>query len=222
MKVLIHACPKRMWYVERFLMPSLFAQGADVEVWNDELTKGNLKSCIESFQARKGNDATWHIQDDVLICRDFVERCEKIRTSVAYGFCNERFTDDPDYTGEVNTFNSWHSFQCVRIPDAYARECAKWITSGAWQQNASAELKAVFRGNMGDDTFFREFMLAKHSDDIVTNVAPNLVEHVDFLIGGSILNKMRCFWPRAHYWEDEELVNELKEQMKLMKQKAVF
>lgn len=222
MKVLIHACPKRMWYVNGFLLPSLLAQGADVEVWNDELTKGNLKSCVESFQARKGDGVTWHIQDDVLVCRDFVKRCEEITGGVAYGFANERFTDDVTQIGLVDVCNSWHSFQCVRIPDAYARECAEWITSGEWEQNASAELKAVFRGNMGDDTFFREFMLAKHINDTVTNVAPNLVEHVDFLIGGSILNKMRCFWPRAHYWEDEELVNELRVQMKLMKQKAIF
>ncbi len=41
MTVLIHACPKRMWYVEGFLLPELERQGADeVEVWND--TEGCL------------------------------------------------------------------------------------------------------------------------------------------------------------------------------------
>ena len=36
MKVLIHACPKRMWYVEGWLVPELQRQGADsVEIWND-------------------------------------------------------------------------------------------------------------------------------------------------------------------------------------------
>lgn len=222
MKVLIHACPKRMWYVEGLLLPSLLEQGADVEVWNDTLTKGNLKSCIESFQSRKGDGATWHIQDDVLICHDFVKRCEEITAGVAYGFCNQRFTDDPGSVGAVNAFYSWHSFQCVRIPDAYARECAEWITSGQWEECQSLELPILFAGNMGDDTFFHEFMLSRHIGDTVTNVAPNLVEHVDFLIGGSILNKSRCYWPRAHYWEDEELVEELRTKVKLLKQKAVF
>ena len=27
MRVLIHACPARMWYVDGFLIPSLMAQG---------------------------------------------------------------------------------------------------------------------------------------------------------------------------------------------------
>ena len=35
MKVLIHACPQRMWYVEEFLAPNLRSQGAEVEIWND-------------------------------------------------------------------------------------------------------------------------------------------------------------------------------------------
>ena len=77
MKVLIHACPKRMWYVEGFLLPELKRQGADeVEVWNDTEGKGNLRACMEAFAARgTGDEGTWHIQDDVLLCRDFVERC---------------------------------------------------------------------------------------------------------------------------------------------------
>lgn len=222
MKVLIRACPRRMWYVERLLMPSLLEQGAEVEVWNDILIKGNLKSCVESFAARKGNGATWHIQDDVLICRDFVKRCEEITDGVAYGFANVKFTDDVSQVGRVNVFNSWHSFQCVRIPDEYARDYAEWISSGAWKKVNNHELSILFDGNCGDDTFFHEFMLARHPSDIVTNMAPNVVEHVDFLVGGSILNKARCFWPRAHYWEDESLVDELRAKVKVLKQNAVF
>ena len=36
MKILIHACPQRMWYVNEQLAPSLIAQGAEVEIWNDK------------------------------------------------------------------------------------------------------------------------------------------------------------------------------------------
>ena len=36
MKILIHACPKRMWYVTDFLVPMLKEQGADsVLEWNE-------------------------------------------------------------------------------------------------------------------------------------------------------------------------------------------
>ena len=165
---------------------------------------------------------TSYIQDDVLVCRDFVKRCEGITSKVAYGFANEKFTDVVSNVGDVHAVDSWHSFQCVKIPDAYAREFAEWITGGAWKEVNSHELGILFDGNCGDDTFFHEFMLARHPADIVTNVVPNLVEHVDFLVGGSIINKARCFWPRAHYWDDEELVNELKAKVKVLKQNAVF
>ncbi len=52
MKVLIHTCPQRMWYVEAFLAPELERQGADeVEIWNDAERKGNLRACMEAFAA---------------------------------------------------------------------------------------------------------------------------------------------------------------------------
>ena len=221
MKVMIHAAPKRMWYVEGFLIPSLLAQGIEPDVYCDTKGLGNLGAFLDSVRDLHG-DGTWHIQDDVLICRDFVKRCEEITDGVAYGFANVKFTDDVSQVGRVNVFNSWHSFQCVRIPDEYAREYAEWISSGAWKKVNNHELSILFDGNCGDDTFFHEFMLARHPSDIVTNMAPNIVEHVDFLVGGSILNKARCFWPRAHYWEDESLVDELKAKVKVLKQNAVF
>ena len=93
MKILIHACPQRMWYVQEFLAPALQAQGADeIEIWNDAEGRGNLASCMASFAARTGDGGTWHIQDDVLPCRDFVERCRQNDEGVVYGFCNEQFT----------------------------------------------------------------------------------------------------------------------------------
>ena len=61
MKVLIHACPKRMWYVEGFLLPELERQGADeVEVWNDVERKGNLKSCMASFASAISSSTLLH------------------------------------------------------------------------------------------------------------------------------------------------------------------
>lgn len=212
MKVLIHACPKRMWYVEGFLLPELERQGAsEVEVWNDTTGAGNLYSCMASFAARTGDGGTWHVQDDVLLCRDFVKRCWQYDDGVVYGFCNEAFTDDPLQTGRVSVADAWHSFQCVRIPDAYARECAAWLdgpgkTSGLYPVWMSS-------GKMDDDVF-RTFLLDRHGRETVVNMKPNLVEHVDWVIGGSILSPWRGFLARAHWWEDEDLVTELQEAVK--------
>ena len=123
MQVVIHAVPARLWYVENFLVPDLQRQGADrIEIWNDTAKRGNLLACMDCFAARESDGGTWHIQDDVLLCRDFVERCRQHDEGVVYGFCCEYFLDDPGQTGRVYVPDCWHSFQCVRIPDPWARE----------------------------------------------------------------------------------------------------
>ena len=92
MRILIHAVPERMWYVNEFLVPSLEAQGADnIEIWNDTEHQGNLAACMESFATRKGDGGTWHLQDDVLICRNFVERCRDLDDGIVFGFCCRNF-----------------------------------------------------------------------------------------------------------------------------------
>ena len=218
MQILIHACPKRMWYVEDFLVPRLREQGAkSIEIWNDADHRGNLMACMESFAARKGDGGTWHIQDDVLPCRDFVQRCEQLDDGVVYGFCQERFTDDPHQTGKVYTPDAWHSFQCVRIPDSYARECAEWFYTDQWQESRSPELPVLKQLNKGDDSFFHEFLEIRHGYETVTNVRPCLVDHIDWIIGGSILSQWRDFLPRASWWDDEELVEELETEIRRYK-----
>lgn len=212
MKVLIHACPRRMWYVEGFLLPELERQGADeVEVWNDTERKGNLRSCMESFAAREGDGGTWHIQDDVLLCRDFVERCRQNDEGVVYGFCNVEFTDDPLQTGRVSVEDAWHSFQCLRIPDAYARECAAWLDGPG---RTSGLYPIWIKSGKMDDDVFRTFLVDQHSRETVVNLKPNLVDHVDWIIGGSILSPWRGHIARAYWWDDEDLVEELRKAVK--------
>ncbi len=216
MKILIHAVPERMWYVEEFLISALEAQGAEeIEVWNDTEKKGNLTACMESFAAREGDGGTWHLQDDVLPCRDFVKRIRELDEGVVYGFTCAHFGDDPQQTGTVYAPDAWHSFQCIRIPDAYARECAEWVLTGAWSPaSAASELPALWAANKGDDSFFREFLLTRHGREQMRNVKPNLVEHVDWLIGGSILSPWRGFLARAYHWDDGELIQALKERLR--------
>ena len=215
MKILIHAYPLRMWYVEGFLVPELIKQGAaadEIEIWNDVEKKGNLRACMESFAARKGDGGTWHIQDDVLPCRDFIERCRANDDGVVYGFCNVQFTDDPAQTGRVPVADAWHSFQCVRIPNQYARECADWL----WNGNGREHVYYPFWINSGkmDDSVFRSYLLEEHSRETVLNMVPNLVDHVDYIVGGSVLHNWRGYLTRAHFWDDEERVRELKEAVK--------
>ena len=215
MKILIHACPQRMWYVRDFLIPMLQEQGAEqIEVWNDIHQKGNLRSCMDSFAARIGDGGTWHIQDDVLPCRDFVKRCEEHDEGLVYGFCCRNFNDRLDAGGEVYVCDAWHSFQCVRIPDAYARDCARWFYASEWTNNCIPEIPILFARKQGDDTFFHEYININHGYETALNLKPNLVEHLDWLLGGSSLQKWRDYIARAEFFEDLDLVDELSERIK--------
>ena len=212
MRVLIHACPKRMWYVNGWLVPELRRQGADsIEIWNDTEGAGNLAACMASFKARSGDGGTWHIQDDVILARDFVERCREHDEGVVYGFFCEYFTDDPKQAGRVSVEDAWHSFQCVRIPDAYARECEAWL-HGEGQNHENYPL--WIRSGKMDDSVFRTFLIEKHGRETVENLKPCLVDHVDFILGGSVLHPWRGHLARATFWEDEDMVRELKESVK--------
>lgn len=214
MKFMIHAIPQRMWYVEGFLLPALREQGAtEIAVWNDTEHKGNLRSCMDSFKAMEGDGGTWHLQDDVIVCRDFVKRCADNDEGLVYGFCCRNFNDRLEAYGEVYVPDAWNSFQCVRIPNEYARDCAEWVLSKAWQSvSPIPELQILFGLNKGDDTFFHEYMICCHPYETALNLKPNLVDHIDFLVGGSSLH-WRDYIARAEYFEDLDLIEEMKHKL---------
>lgn len=219
MTILIHAVPERMWYVEKFLLPSLTEQGADdVRIWNDEKHSGNLTACMDAFASMEGDGATWHIQDDVIVCRDFVERCRAFDEDVVYGFCCLNFEDRPEAAGRVYACDAWNSFQCLKIPNAYARECAEWVRSESWREESPhPELPVLWKLNKGDDTFFHEFLACRHGREAIYNAKPNLVNHIDYLIGGSSLSHSWGCLALSHYWEDHELIAELKAKIREFK-----
>lgn len=204
MRVLIHAVPKRMWYVEKFLAPSLEAQGLEPVIWNDATGYGCLESCLRSFEAGL---ADWHIQDDVLICRDFSEKIKDL-DGVVNGFCHTQFGDNPEAVGKIYPPDLWHGFPCVRIPIDMAKEFVEWV-KGTNHTDTGAVWN--IEHNKGDDYLFRLFFTTVHKYDMATNIP--LVEHVDLLIGGSVVSEWRSYWCRNTLWNDEALVDELREKL---------
>lgn len=216
MKILIHAVPERMWYVRDFLIPQLTGQGIDREdiaVWLDDEGKGNLQSCMESFAALEDvPGGTWHLQDDVLVASDFAVRAQLEDVGVVYGFCCRYFRDDPAQAGTVYAPDAWHSFQCVRIPNETAAACAEWFFSGQYLE--APEVLPVVRAGKGDDTVFHTFLELHRGRFPVRNLAPNLVEHVDWLIGGSVLHAWRDYFARSDAWAEPEAVEALREALR--------
>lgn len=204
-RILIHACPQRMWYVNDYLTPSIKAQGLDdITVWLDTDGKGNLFSCMDCFM--ECGDA-WHLQDDVLISHDFGEVVREFDDGIVCGFCHTLFEPfNRPMVGEVPAIFMYNSFPCIRIPGDIARECAEWFyTDAMYRDNYQEWVKS----GKHDDGFWHDFIIEKHGNETVMNLAPCIVEHVDWIIGGSIANDWRGYICRASYWEDEYLVDEL-------------
>lgn len=205
MEVMIHAYPKRMWYVEQFLVPSLKEQGiTDITIYNDEHREGNLLSCMKSFQLLKGEGETWHLQDDVVVCSDFAQRAESMPEGIVCGFCSEVGKEwNPGYQYSENM---WYSFPCIKIPNNLAREFAEWFFTDA---SKNRKYWAWLEGRKFDDSFFRDFLLLRYKTMKVYNVKPNLVNHIDYMLGGSIANKNIVGVRTSVYWDDIVTLNNL-------------
>ena len=214
MQIMIHATPARMWYVTGWLVPELRRQGADdVQIWCDNAKLGNLRACRESFASCRGGGDTWHLQDDVLPATDFMERAKGYAGTpgLICGFANEVGGPNANLTGVQKAKNLWYSFPCIRIPDGRARALAAWIRDGG---DGGDTARSFINRGIGDDWFLKRYLEMYYPDEPVLHCKPCLVEHIDFLIGGSLCTPWRGYWARAAYWDDEERVEEVREWIK--------
>lgn len=219
LRYVIHACRERTGYVWDHLIPSLQRQGVkltEIFPYCDSKGKGNLLAfmdCCKIFNSMPEEEICWHMQDDVVICSDFVRLVKEVKPGydIYCGFCCEAFDEDlTGYIGEVSVEKMWYSFQCIGVKNKYMKECADWFFDEVLPKGLYAE---YVRLNKYDDTMFKEFMKIHYPHAKVLNIVPNLVDHVDVLIGGSIINK-GLPWRRSIYFEDEKVVQDLIEELK--------
>lgn len=207
-KYLIHAVPKRMWYVNEYLVPSMFEQGIsheDVKVYCDDDHEGNLKACMNAFELCKGDGGTWHLQDDVIISRRFAEQTEIHDNGIVCAFHSKY--DAELQGGIVPSKQMWFSFPCIRIPDNIAQGCAKWVKQYII---GNSVYKEWWDKGVNDDMLFRQYVWSHHPHLMALNLEPNLVDHVDYLIGGTVnSNSRKLTQIRSLNWEDEDLVSAL-------------
>lgn len=218
MRYMIHSTPSRTWYVNDFLIPSMIQQGIkekEIIVRCDTDGEGNLTSCMKSFLYCGQNTAegTWHLQDDVIISRDFAEATKTFNQGIVCGAVVKEW--GPDYTriGIQPVQNLWYSFQCIRIPDEIAGECAVWFFTDASKRTNYKYSKRVKR-KKHDDDFFQFFLFEKHPGMQILNLKPNIVDHIDYLIGGSLINDSRERKINRMFWfKDKDLVEDLEKKL---------
>ena len=213
---MIHACPDREWYVDNYLYPSLLDQGIDkkeISIWMDQSKEGCLISCVNSFDSLSDDSGTWHLQDDVIISRDFAKRTKELEgNNVICGFVSEMFNKHSiNECGFVSAKLMWLSFPCIYIPNKLAKGFTEWIKTEACKTRKGSW---YIWTRKYDDTLFKRYLAHVLSDMKVFNLKPNLVDHVDYLLGGSVANYKRKSFPRAKYFEDLDLVEELEKQIK--------
>ena len=219
-RYMIHSAPARQWYVDEFLIPSMIEQGIaeeDIIVRCDRARRGNLFACMDGFQycgEHPVADGTWHLQDDAIISRDFAQKTKFYNDGVVCGFVQKEWGPDPNKVGVQPVKELWYSFLCIRIPDELAGECAKWFFEDASKREEGKYRNRVLR-NKHDDDFFQFFLFEKHPNMKIRNLSPNIVDHIDFMLGGSLINAERNKpINRAAYWRDEDLITQLEEKLR--------
>ena len=202
---MIHTCNSRIWYVEQFLVPALKEQGIkNVIVYNDTNNEGQLRSLLKSYDLTNDKD-TWHLQDDIVISKHFRKTAESYTEGIACGFCNSFSKGRPGFV-ELNSM--WYSMPCIRIPGDIFRYFINWLYNPVTQR----KFKHYFAENKHDDVLLELFLKEQFPHMQVYNIAPNMVNHIDHLLGGSLINKDRNKEPSelmATYWEEPDVLQDI-------------
>ena len=86
-------------------------------------------------------------------------------------------------------------------------EFLEWFYDDSRQQQYRKEIAE----GKHDDMFFKDYLCTYYYDKNVYNLAPNLVEHIDFMMGGSVINKQRIKTEtRAAFWGEDDVLADLK------------
>ena len=194
-----------------YQIPAMLELGIEekqIEVWMDRNHDGNLFSCMKCFaEYGKRGTGRWHLQDDVIFSSDFKEKTEKYDDGIVSGFFKAHWQGLEPQSGRVPAVFHWNSFQCVRIPDSYIAGCAEWFFTDAMYRDTYKETVEI---NKCDDSMWYDYLCECHLEDYVLNLDPSIVEHIDFLIGGSVINHWRGSYARGDLWEDKEAFEKMR------------
>lgn len=218
---MIHCCNNRMWYVKEYLLPSMLKQGIDpnhIFIYRDKNKLGNLRAWVDSCNrlVEKSHsltiDGVWHLQDDVVISKNFKKQTELYDNGIVCGFtCCYDKEPQPGYF-RLFQHEMWYSFPCIRIPTNILEAFTHWANLNLWQ---SKHFKGAVRLNKYDDLIFREWLYENFPMENEFNLAPNIVNHVDKWLGGSVCNAQRDAEQdtTSAFWDEEDVMQELKKSL---------
>lgn len=211
--IMIHCVPSRFDYVMNYLIPSLEEQRiSKITIYNDINMSGNLQACVNSFKSLPDDGYTWHLQDDIVISRSFVDTIKDTKQEIVCGFSSsyDRYKD-----GLVTPNEMWFSFPCIKIPNKIAKEFANWIEDDSIEK--SPRLANYIKENKYDDTLFKKFLIQYYPDIEVLNLNPNIVNHIDYLLGGSVATPKRNEYVKkilSRYWSEDDIIKDIEEKLK--------
>lgn len=204
---MIHTCLQRLDYVQGILIPDMMEQGIArdyIVVALDDKQDGNLKAFLQALEMLPKTGFTWHLQDDVVISSGFAKATEKeYSQDIVCGYC---CSADHGTTGEVEARAAWYSFQCIGYSNEIAKEFLAWFKESGREQYAE-----WVSYNKFDDSLFHKFISTKEYR--AYNIRPNLVEHIDYLLGGSTVNEGRKWKSYSMYWPEPERVEDVKRRL---------
>ena len=115
--------------------------------------------------------------------------------------------------GDSNGLKMWFSFPCIYIPTKIIANYVEWFNQWVWHD---PQYRMWVNKNKYDDTIFRIYMENYYPNEYVLNLKPNLVDHIDYLLGGSTINERKedKKQVRALWFDDLDLVEELEKRIK--------
>lgn len=224
MKYMIHTYTARLWYVQGYLIPSMIEQGIkeeDIILWLDDKGWGNLtswnKSCEYIRDNFPANEGMWHLQDDVLIARNFYEKTKNHdKRIIGVGFRNAIYNlSEAALVGKQRMYDLAYSFPCIFIPNNLMQGYLEFFQEEVVE---GGKYKKMYERNRGDDYFFYLYLKAYKPTLDVYNYDPCLVEHICYLIGGSTLY-VRKKEVRAYNFKDIDLIQRFEEDLNNGKKK---
>lgn len=215
-KYMIHTCKQRKWYINKYLIPSMLEQGItkdQIVVMTDNEEIGILYATMQAFdwigRTQDWSEVIWHLQDDVIISSNFKRMTDNLYGDIICGFCS-MFDESKEY-GLVDKTKMWYSFPCIGIKNYFAKDCADWFFE---KEMFDPENRDKISLGKYADWFFRKYVIEYQKPIRVFNSNPNLVDHIDWLIGGSITNQCRDQKQvRSVYWKEESLIQQLQGQL---------